>query len=192
MTKATDNTESTVSKDSQSTVFPPDSRISGVSSNGAKHMCYCAMHLQPGESDQPSWTGGKPMINNKRHSGRIHFSDRESTIFEFPCLSTAIILSFRDDDPAEDEMLVGNVTKSKLDEMGLWPTYRDGFKTVTGVECGLLIHGEFENMFEGDPIMEIDHSVLTDRPTFDDAYDDFFSSNTVKTELRDEYMSGEL
>ncbi|ODN85870.1 hypothetical protein L198_07434 [Cryptococcus wingfieldii CBS 7118] len=143
------------------------------------------MHLQPGESDQPSWTGGKPMIDNKRHSARIHFSDRESTIFEFPCLSTAIILSFRDDDPAEDEKLVGTVTKSKLDEMGLWPTYRDCFKTATGVEWGLLVHGEFENLFEGDPIMEIDRSVLTDTPTLCDAYDDFFSSNTEKEGIRD-------
>ncbi|TYJ53122.1 hypothetical protein B9479_006244 [Cryptococcus floricola] len=163
--------DSNASKDTQSTLFPPDSRVSGDSSDDAKHMCYCAMHLQPGESDQPSWTGGKPIINNDIDSARIHFSgdsDREPTIFEAP---------------SEDEGLVGSVTKSKLDQMGLWPSYREGFKTATGMEFGLIIDGEFENMLVGDPTMDINRSVMKDGSTFDHAYYDFFSSNTVKKEF---------
>ncbi|TYJ53120.1 hypothetical protein B9479_006242 [Cryptococcus floricola] len=137
--------DSNASKDTQSTLFPPDSRVSGVSSNDDKHrhMCYCAMHLEPGESDEPSWTGGRPISNNDIDIARIHFgSDREPTIFESTCTRATIILSFRDDDLPEDEELVGYVTKSDLDEMGLWPMYRDVFKTATGVECGLLVEGE--------------------------------------------------
>ncbi|TYJ51454.1 hypothetical protein B9479_007979 [Cryptococcus floricola] len=134
------------SKNTQSTVFPPDSRVSGVSSTGAKHMCYCATHLQPGESDEPSWTGGEPMINNDSDSARIHFDDRESTIFHRRCARQAISLSFRHDEPAEREMVLDTLTKSKLDKMGLWPSHRDGFKNATGVECGLLKDGEFENI----------------------------------------------
>ncbi|TYJ53121.1 hypothetical protein B9479_006243 [Cryptococcus floricola] len=177
----------------QSTVFPPDSRVSGVYSNDDEHMCYCPVHLQPGESDEPSWTGGKPIINKESNSARIHFRDRESTIFEFLCAGTAIITSFRDDDPADDEVLVGStVTKSDLDEMGLWPTYRDGFKNATGVETGLLIRGEFVNMYEGDPMLEIDREVMTDRETFADAFGAFFDSNTIKKLSRNNYSQKQL
>ncbi|TYJ53117.1 hypothetical protein B9479_006239 [Cryptococcus floricola] len=177
--------DSNASKDTQSTLFPPDSRISDDSSRGPNHMCYCPMHLQPGESNA-SWTGGKPMIFNDAHSARIHFNNRDPTIFELSCASTAIILSFRDDDPAEDEMLVGILTKSELDNMGLWPSCRDGFKTATGVECGVLVGQgrEFENMFDGNPIMEINRSVSTDT-TYTNAIGALFSRNTVKKEFKD-------
>ncbi|TYJ51146.1 hypothetical protein B9479_008299 [Cryptococcus floricola] len=163
--------DSNASKDTQSTVFPPDSRVSGVSSTGAKHMCYCVTHLQPGESDEPSWTGGKPIINKTQKCARIHFSDRESTVFEWLCARASIALSFRDDDPAEDEMLWSTLRKSSLERMGLWPKYRDSFKTATKVECGLLKDGEFWNLYEGNPEMEIDRSVMKNIPMFDEAFD---------------------
>ncbi|TYJ51453.1 hypothetical protein B9479_007978 [Cryptococcus floricola] len=106
MTEATDNTESTASEERQIALFPPDSRISGFSYDGAKHICYCAMHLEPGEEfDEPS--------------ALVHFSDREPAVFEFPCSGSAIILSFRDDEPNDEEQLIGTVTKAELNEMEL-------------------------------------------------------------------------
>ncbi|ODN73576.1 hypothetical protein L202_08075 [Cryptococcus amylolentus CBS 6039] len=193
MTGATDNTASSASKDSQKTLFPPDSRISGVSSNGAKHTCYCAMHLKREESDEPSWTGGIPMISNERRSARIHFSDREPTIFEFPCAGSAVILSFRDDESYDKEELIGTVTKAELSEMGLWPTYRDSFKTVTGLEYGFLVEGEFKNCFEGNPIMTIDRTKMTDQRTFKNCFNDFYDKHDPKSRsdsFRDDSSAG--
>ncbi|WVQ72097.1 hypothetical protein IAR50_001642 [Cryptococcus sp. DSM 104548] len=168
------------SQDNQTTLFPPDSRIPSVGQT--KHSCYCAMHLRPGAANGPSWTGGQPMNNSISKSTRIHFSDRESTIFETGCASSAIKLSFRSDEPQEDEKVIGSVTKDDLNYIDLWPTYRDSFKTVTGIELGIFDtkvngDGEFVNLYDGDPVMTIDRTMLTDTPTYDKALENFKSEH---------------
>ncbi|OXH00112.1 hypothetical protein C370_07360 [Cryptococcus neoformans A1-35-8] len=105
----------------QITSFPPDSRIVGAFTGQPKHMCYCAMHLSPSTGGESSWKGSLPLTNFKGQTAR----DLQSN------LASA----------EDDEQLIGSVTESNLEGMGLWPAYRDGFKTATGVETGVLVVG---------------------------------------------------
>ncbi|ODN76331.1 hypothetical protein L198_08107 [Cryptococcus wingfieldii CBS 7118] len=176
----------------QTTSFPPDSLTVDPSTGQSKHKCYCAMHLIPSIGGKSSWEGGLPMTNFRGATARVRFSDRESTLLEEGCAGSAIKLSFRSDEPEDYEEVIGEVTKSDLEVMGLWPAYRDSFKTVTGVETGVLVDGEFVNAFQGDPILEIDRTRMVDRDTYHAAHYEFWMTNVWKEELLEQKESGEL
>ncbi|TYJ56515.1 hypothetical protein B9479_002762 [Cryptococcus floricola] len=144
--------------------------------------------VSPSTGGESSWKGGVPLTNSKGKTARVRFSDREPTLLEESCSGPAIRLSFRSDEPDDDEKLIGRVTKSDLEGMSLWPAYRDGFKTATGVETGMLVDGEFVNVYQGDPIMAIDRTHMIDRETYNAAHFDFWKKNDWKKELWDMWI----
>ncbi|WVQ77623.1 hypothetical protein IAR50_007311 [Cryptococcus sp. DSM 104548] len=180
--------------------YPPESLTSNPSSalGQSGHTCFSAKHLKPADTFLPSSPSADPwsrLRTGKSFQGgskiatwefvsKVHFNNGTSTIIEQPCMGESIRCGLDVIEPNLDDFVVGNVPKHRLSDMGLWPTYRDVYKSATGVELGVFDDaGHFVNVFSDDPVFSVEPGMTGD--AFDGGYKDFLLRSQWKTHVKE-------
>ncbi|ODN79152.1 hypothetical protein L198_07902 [Cryptococcus wingfieldii CBS 7118] len=183
--------------------YPPSSLTSEPSSalGESGHTCFSARHLKPVRTlapPSPSSATGRAIIMRSYKGGskpatwelvsKIHFNDGSCTIKDHACMVESVRRGFDiTEDPDLDDFVVGKVSRRNLTSMGLWPEYKDVYRTANGVELGVFDDsGEFVNVFEEDPVFEVEESMTGE--TFDAAYVEFVQQTKWKADVAKTYL----
>ncbi|TYJ51680.1 hypothetical protein B9479_007730 [Cryptococcus floricola] len=183
--------------------YPPNSLTSEPSSASGEsgHTCFSARHLKPVRilaPPSPSSATGRAISMRSYKGGRklatwelvskIHFNDESCTFKDQSCMAESVRCGLDTTEcPDLDDLVVGQVSRRNLASMGLWPGYRNAYRTANAVELGVFDDsGEFVNVFEEDPMFRVEQSMTG--KTFDAAYAEFVKQTPRKADVVKTYL----